>query len=247
MKHLVVGTPMYGGQCQAAFAQSVSRMQRAGEAAGIRVSTIYIGNESLIQRARNAIVWQFLNEPSTTHLLFCDADQRFRAHDVIKMIEADKPVIVGPVPMKTIDWEAVRQAALAGAPAGALPWHAGRFNIDGVLDPIEDPMKPVRINRGGAGFMLIKREALEAISHYPGLGTYIADVPGVPEGSRIHNFFPTPVTGERLMSEDYGFCNIAKAAGEGVWLAPWVEISHFGTYEFTGRFYGQLPAPARTE
>ena len=34
--------------------------------------------------------------PDATHLLFIDADIKFRVEDVVKMIQADKSLIIGP-------------------------------------------------------------------------------------------------------------------------------------------------------
>lgn len=45
-------------------------------------------------------------------------------------------------------------------------------------------------------------------------------------------------TGEysgRHISEDYAFCRRVRAAGMRVWLCPWVELTHVGTYAFTSR------------
>ena len=41
-------------------------------------------------------------------------------------------------------------------------------------------------------------------------------------------------------SEDYNFCQDAKALGFKVYMAPWVRTSHMGTYKFTA----DMPAVA---
>ena len=53
----------------------------------------------------------------------------------------------------------------------------------------------------------------------------------------INEFFATSVTDDgdsRLLSEDYHFCKIARQAGFKVWAAPWAELTHTGTYIFSG-------------
>ena len=45
---------------------------------------------------------------------------------------------------------------------------------------------------------------------------------------------------ERLLSEDYHFCRVARLNGHKIYAAPWVRLGHFGTYLFEG---GLLPAP----
>ena len=39
---------------------------------------------------------------------------KFRTEDIVKMIAADKSLIVGPVALKGYNWEEIRQAAVNG-------------------------------------------------------------------------------------------------------------------------------------
>jgi hypothetical protein len=41
-------------------------------------------------------------------------------------------------------------------------------------------------------------------------------------------------SGNRLLSEDYHFCKLARTHGYKIWVAPWVHLSHTGTYIFDG-------------
>ena len=45
---------------------------------------------------------------------------------------------------------------------------------------------------------------------------------------------------QRLLSEDYHFCRVARLNGYKIYAAPWVTLGHFGTYLFEG---GLVPAP----
>ena len=115
--HLVIGTPMYGGMCTSEYTQSLLNLSEAANKSNVKLTTIFLGNESLIQRGRNTIAHHFMNLPDATHLLFIDADLKFRVEDVVKMIKADKSLIIGPVPLKGYNWEEIRNRALAGEPA----------------------------------------------------------------------------------------------------------------------------------
>ena len=54
----------------------------------------------------------------------------------------------------------------------------------------------------------------------------------------FHVDFDRPETtgGEtnRLLSEDYFFCKQARKAGLKVWMCPWMQLNHTGTYIFKG-------------
>ena len=100
--HLVIGTPMYGGMCTSEYTQSLLNLSESANKSDVKLTTIFLGNESLIQRGRNTIAHHFMNLPDATHLLFIDADLKFRTEDVVRMIKADNSFIVGPVALKDI-------------------------------------------------------------------------------------------------------------------------------------------------
>ena len=105
MIHLVIGTPMYGGMCTSEYTQSLLNLsESANKSEGVKLTTVFLGNESLIQRGRNTIAQHFMNLPDATHLLFIDADIKFRVEDIVKMIQADKSLIIGPVALKGYEW-----------------------------------------------------------------------------------------------------------------------------------------------
>ena len=109
MTKLFVATPMYGGQCFGFYTQSVIALTKTMHGR-MDVVFSFMFNESLIPRARNGLANQFLKDESATHLLFIDADIRFEADDVLKLLDADKDVICGIYPKKEINWHTVRHA-----------------------------------------------------------------------------------------------------------------------------------------
>ena len=58
----------------------------------------------------------------------------------------------------------------------------------------------------------------------------------------IVEYFATSIEPEtnRLLSEDYHFCRIARLNNIKVWGAPWARLAHVGTYTFEGQL---VPAP----
>jgi D-alanyl-D-alanine dipeptidase len=99
-------------------------------------------------------------------------------------------------------------------------------------------MDPMEIANGGTGFMLIKRSVFEKLADK--VPSYTNDmyhaVDTVREVKVIKEFFATSIDEEsnRLLSEDYHFCKIARQAGFKVYAAPWAHFTHTGTYGFSG-------------
>ena len=231
--HLVVGTPMYGGMCCSEYTQSLLSLKEACMQYGIELTCIFLGNESLIQRGRNTIAHHFLRIPSATHLLFIDADQRFRANDIALMIKADKGVIGGPVPMKGINWERVRQGAVLNHQN--LAALTGIFNLNKLEGhDMVSPDQPFQVEHIGTGFMLIRRDVFEDLM--PHTQTYTNGGASIPPEEEVHDFFRVQVQDGQLLSEDYHFCHEYRKHGGTVWAAPWCELGHFGAYCFSGTY-----------
>ena len=69
MIHPVIGTPMYGGMCTSEYTQSLLKLsESANKSEGVKLKTIFLGNESLIQRGRNTIAPHFLELPAAPPL-----------------------------------------------------------------------------------------------------------------------------------------------------------------------------------
>lgn len=245
--NVFIATPMYGGQCFGAYEQGVLRLQDMFKQIGWSFSMSMIFNESLITRARNALVQQFLKSPCT-HLFFIDADIRFEPGEAKMMVDADKDVICGIYPKKEINWTAVRNAIKAGVPDDQLKFHTGSFvvNLVNYQGAVTVPVNaPVEIWEGGTGFMMIKREVFEKMK--PHCPVYKNDVAG--SGTireEITEYFATSIDPktERLLSEDYHFCHTWRnKCGGKVHAAPWVNLAHFGTYAFEGQLLRHVATP----
>jgi hypothetical protein len=103
-KHKVfVATPMYGGMAHGLYIKSSLDLQTTMSKYGIETKFSFLFNESLITRARNYLVDEFLRS-DFTHLLFIDSDIHYNPQDVIAMLALDKDVIGGPYPKKSINW-----------------------------------------------------------------------------------------------------------------------------------------------
>jgi len=233
--HLVIGTPMYGGMCTSEYTDSLLKLSESCNKSDVKLTTIFLGNESLIQRGRNTIAHHFMNLPDATHLLFIDADIKFRVEDIVKMIKADKELIIGPVALKGYNWEEIRMAALAGD--DDIGRTGGVFNINTLPGiEMENEETPFEIEHGGNAFMLIRRDCLQALE--PQTPIYTNGGRSLPDGVEIKDYFRVEINKDtnHLLSEDYFFCHSYRQIGGKVWCAPWVETGHFGSHLFNGKY-----------
>ena len=240
MSKIFLSTPMYGGQCTGFYCQSLIQLNNLLKNSGNECVMSFMFNESLITRARNALVHGFL-KTDCTHLMFIDADIKFNAADIPPMVEADKDIICGIYPKKEINWHTVKSAMDAGVPVEQLKHHTGAFVVNlvdynaTVTVPIN---QPVEIWNGGTGFMLIKREVFATLADkVPSYINDVTDLSGTIKQDEIKEYFATSIEEgtQRLLSEDYHFCNIWRKAGGKVWAAPWAQLAHIGTYAFEGQ------------
>jgi hypothetical protein len=237
---LFVATPMYGGMCIGNYASALMQLPMICSRNGIMLYYTYMMNESLITRARNSIAYDFLASDAT-HLMFIDADIGFNPNDIVEMVKRDVDICCGLYPKKEISWGRVTQAVQSGVPPHELKDHTGTFVVNlANNERVEVNMNELmEITNGGTGFMLIKREVFEALAdkvpEYTSDMYLATDV--VTEPKMIKEFFTTsidPKANNRLLSEDYHFCKLARTHGFKVHAAPWVQLSHTGTYVFSG-------------
>ena len=233
--HLVIGTPMYGGMCTSEYTQSLLNLSESANKSDVKLTTIFLGNESLIQRGRNTVAHHFMNLPDATHLLFIDADIKFRTEDIVRMIQADKSLIVGPVGLKGYNWEEIRQAAVNGE--DDIGRTGGVFNINKLpgIDMV-DENTPFEIEHGGNAFMMIRRDVFETLK--PHTPIYTNGGRSLPDGVEIYDYFRVEINKDtnHLLSEDYFLCHSYRQLGGKVWCAPWVETGHFGSHLFNGKY-----------
>ena len=238
---IFVATPMYGGMCAGFYTQAIIQLLTTCQANGVDVEYSFMFNESLITRARNSLTHTFM-QTDCSHLMFIDADIKFRAEDVIHMIRAEKDILCGIYPKKEINWHSVKAAMDRGVPFDQLKSHTGSFvvNLVNYVGEVTVPVnQPVEIFNGGTGFMLIKREVFDKLGELvPSYSNDVVDLGGkMKQSEPIKEFFTTSIEPgtNRLLSEDYHFCRIWRESGGQVHAAPWCHLSHIGTYAFEGQ------------
>jgi hypothetical protein len=253
-KKLFIATPMYGGMAHGLYMKACLDLQNVMNKYGVETKFSFLFNESLITRARNYLVDEFLRS-GYTHMLFIDADVHFNAQDVVALLALDKDVIGGPYPKKTINWKNVAEAARKhpDLPVKDLEKLVGEYVFNVVKGTknfsVTEPLEVMEI---GTGYMLIKREVFDKMKEaYPTIH-YKPDHVGQAnfDGARyIQAYFDTVIDtkdsiigggSDRYLSEDYMFCQMWRKIGGQIFLCPWMKTQHIGTYAFTG----DMPAVA---
>ncbi len=243
-RKLFVCTPCYGGMCLGLYTKACLDLQSTCLQHGIECRFSFIFNESLITRARNYLVDEFLRS-GCTHLLFIDADIQFNPQDILALLALDYDVAGGPYPKKSINWNNVANAFRRNVNnpnfnPSALDSVTGDF----VFNPVPGTTsfkisEPVEVMEIGTGFMMVKREVFDKFREaYPELN-YKPDHIGQAnfDGSRyIHAYFDTVIdpVSHRYLSEDYMFCQWARKIGIKIYLCPWMKTVHVGSYGFQG-------------
>ena len=248
-KKIFIATPMYGGQCHGMYTKSTADLAKISQHYEIDTKFFYLFNESLITRARNYCVDEFMRG-DYTHLMFIDSDIGFDANDVLSlaamMDENDpngKKIMCGPYPKKTIAWEKIKQAVDRGF-ADENPGNLEKYVGDYVFNPADGQKEvridtPVKVLEGGTGFMMITKDAFHKFDEaYPDY-KYKPDHVRTKhfDGSRyITMYFQALIDkdSERYLSEDYMFCQWMRKCGVDTWMCPWMKLMHTGSYTFGG-------------
>ena len=247
-RKIFVATPMYGGMCGGQYCKSSVDLAKLCSSYGIEIEFFYLFNESLITRARNYCVDEFLRHKDYTHLMFIDSDIGFSPDSVLTLAAiaepgTDKQIVCGPYPKKCISWEKVKVAVDKGF-ADENPQALSEYVGDYVFNPASESRtipidEPCEVMEGGTGFMMIQRSAFEQYEKaYPEFH-YLPDHVRSEhfDGTReIMAYFDCVIDpkSKRYLSEDYMFCQWAREAGIKVWMAPWIKLTHMGSYTFGG-------------
>jgi hypothetical protein len=218
-RSLMIAVPAYDGKLsiQSAFALPVVAFDSIKY--GFEVHLAHISGSSIITRARNLLVKDFMKS-ECTDLLFIDADIHFKAQDVLRILAMsdDKDVVAGAYPRR-----GGKTAFFTDIDYGD---DGSVFMDDGLL----------RVKRVGTGFMLIRRHVLETLHNKHPEWAYYVDS----EQAYHYSIFDFKSSQTGHIGEDYLFCDRVREAGFKVHLDPEINLGHFGSIEHTGNFKEQV-------
>lgn len=227
---VMVATPAYGGLVTNSFFQSTLQLALAARNDGLPVEIVSSPGDSLVTRARNTLSAVFLASRHS-HLLFIDADIEFHPRDVLRLLLAEKDLVCGVYPKKSVELE---------FPLNWLPGSRERLNRcpkSGAIEILEGP----------TGFMMIHRQVFETMLQAWPLLRYRGPSFLSPEQQRWNAAFfdaelhpgeyaedGTPIREGYYLSEDFAFCHRWRDLGGQVWAIPEIELRHHGMHAFSG-------------
>jgi hypothetical protein len=213
--------PCYGGQLTESTFMSFIKWANTARQLGIDWTVETMTNESLISRARNTLTAKFLNTEGSTHLMFIDADIGWEPWHLLVLLDAQKDVIGGLYPMKSLP----------------VKWC-----VNGIPGQVEDPnSNHIEVTKTGTGFLLMKREVFEKLNAHPAVRHFNNDIGLDPKLDKdMKTYFDTAVRENRYYSEDWTFCENWRDLGGQVWVDKRVLLRHTGTYVFDYNTHEQL-------
>ena len=244
---IIFGTPCFGGMLHNGFFQSMLELAVNFTKLNIPFEMMTIGNESLIQRARNGIVAKFMADPNASHLMFIDADITFSWINIVKLLLSGKELCGGCYPKKCFNWDKIKHQIQKNPNLSDDELMAK--SLDYVFNPIyhkEGENVVIKLNNGmaqvkdiGTGFMLINKSVIhKMIKKYPET-KFVNNVAGY-GSNNVGDYFYTlfdccidPVS-RVYLSEDYLFCKRWIDIGGELWLDLSTNLNHTGIIDYKG-------------
>ena len=213
--------PCYGGQLTESTFMSFIKWANTARQLGIDWTVETMTNESLISRARNTLTAKFLNTEGSTHLMFIDADIGWEPWHLLVLLDAQKDVIGGLYPMKSLP----------------VKWC-----VNGIPGQAEDPnSNHIEVTKTGTGFLLIKKDVFDKLNAHPAVRHFNNDIGLDPKLDKdMKTYFDTAVRENRYYSEDWTFCENWRDLGGQVWIDKRILLRHTGTYVFDYNTHEQL-------
>ena len=210
--NLLVSTPAYSGMVHTDYVHTLLSCQIAG----VRFSLQTIGNESLITRARNAMISNFWSLDSFSHLLFIDGDVFLDSRALMDMIAYEVDVVGAAVSLK-------------GKDANGY----STLNTDADVNGEEGLVRATRV---GTGVLMLSRRAVGALVQdaIDSGRTYRINATqrqqGMPE---IHyDIFRTEIVNNEYLSEDFWLCHRLTELGFPIHVDTGAYTRHNGMVGF---------------
>jgi hypothetical protein len=233
-KKLYISTPCYDAMLTMQYTMSLLRLVQFCNQHNIDYMIDFLGNESLITRARNKSLNKFMNT-DCSHLLFIDSDIEFQPEAVMDLLLFDKDVSCCVYPKKGFNWNKFMYSIQNEQNSKEHPSSRGldyAYNI--MYNDKNELIKNgdfIRVNQSSTGFMMIKREIVEKLNKKHTELEIISDELSNND-TKMYGLFCCMIKDKQYLSEDYSFCQRVNDIGGQVWINVKHNLNHIGKYSF---------------
>ena len=215
-RKLMIAIPAYDGKLNIKTAFALANLIPLASRHGVQIMLTHMSGCSIITKARNALVDNFMTSDATD-LLFVDADVIINPEAVMRLLalSTNKDITAGIYPRRGAD---------------------RKFFLDFFLDSndklVFDVNGLMKIKSIGTGFMMIQRHVLETMIERHPEWRYYNNV----DDTHHVAVFDFAIENGEYIGEDYLFCRRAEREGFSVYLDPTISLPHIGTQEFERNF-----------
>ena len=231
---IYIATPCYDAMVTMQYTMSLLNLTVFLNQRRIEFLVDFIGNESLITRARNNFLGRFI-QSDCTHLLFIDSDIEFQPQAVLDLLLFDKDVACCTYPKKGYNWNKCMHSMQTESNSKESLESRG---LDFAYNPLYDKYNKVikdadfiKVIHAATGFMMIKKEiATRLCEKHSELIIIIDDLSNLHK--KTYGLFCCMIKDSQYLSEDYSFCDRVNAIGGEVWVNVSHNLKHIGKYSF---------------
>lgn len=233
---LFISTPCYDAMMTMQYTMSILNLSSLLDSYNIEYVIDFIGNESLIPRARNNSLSRFMDS-NFTHMLFIDSDIEFPAQAVIDLLQHDKDVVCCAYSKKAFNWNRFMYSMQTEIQSKESLESRGldyNFNaLSSVTNELitSDNGEFIKVKHASTGFMMIKRDILDLL--YEKHVELMITTDGLDkEDKQICGLFCCMIKDKVYLSEDYSFCERVTGVGGEIWLNISHNLNHIGKHVY---------------
>lgn len=225
-RRVYIATPCGGNTVESQYLQSFGSMINTFAEFGVSWDLWTTGRESMIARARNIALKNFLDS-TATDLLFIDADMGWEPEGPMRLLASGKDCVAVAGPRK--QYPVSFCTLLEGPPVKTCP-------VTGLVEA----------SYVGTGMMLITRACAQAMwDAYPDLAYVDGD-----SDTEYRALFDTEIREEmgkpRFWSEDYTWCHRYRQIGGKIYVDQSIRMQHVGSHVYAGTLADSMKAKPGT-
>jgi hypothetical protein len=255
--NLIILTPCYNSTVYVPYMESLIQTFSMCKDIGLKMKVHFCKNDSLVSRARNNLIAKAMSDPTTTHMLFIDADITWDPADILKLILADKGIVGGIYPIKQYKWDNFSDqkfiTTLMNRKQNShlknifsdqefLKTNMVKYNVNYESSMLNVTNNLAKVKHLATGFMMIKRQVIETMSNAFPTTKYVDDVGFLhgKENDFAYALFDCGVEEGHYFSEDWMFCHRWTKMGGGVYIDVTINLDHTGIETYKGSYISSV-------